>query len=113
LRWLRSNANNDDVVLCSYLTGSVLPAASARRVYLGHYGLTVDSQRKGEMVARFFSGAMSAEEAGFFLRGQGIRYVLIGPFERTSAAVSASPGGLSLVHRSGEVDIYSVDPDAN
>jgi hypothetical protein len=113
LRWFRSNSNEDDVVLCSYLSGSVLPAVSARRVYLGHYGLTVDSQTKGELVSRFFSGAMSAEEAGSFLRRQRIQYVLVGPFERAGASGLAPPGPLSPVHRSGEVVIYAVDSDAN
>jgi hypothetical protein len=113
LGWLRSNANKDDIVLCSYLSGSVLPAISARRVYLGHYGLTVDSQTKGEMVARFFSGAMSPEDADSFLRRQGIQWVLVGPFERAGASGSAPPGGLSPVHRSGEVVVYAVNSDAN
>jgi hypothetical protein len=112
LKWIESNTSQNSVVLCSYLIGNVLPAFTARRVYLGHYGLTVNSPEKSMAYTTFFSETRSPEEKVGFLREAGIKYVLAGAEERTRMALLPRYA-VSLVYSSGEVDIYAVESDGN
>jgi hypothetical protein len=110
--WLSDNSNTDAVVLCSYLTGNVLPAFTGRRVYLGHYGQTMDSVRKEEMSTRFFLGQMSEEEARQFMRANGVALILVGPIERELSGRISIPSFARSVYRAGEVELYAVERDA-
>jgi hypothetical protein len=46
---------DESVVFCSYEMGGLVPPATGHKTYLGHYALTIDSERKKGEVKRFFS----------------------------------------------------------
>jgi len=109
--WLRQNVNLDDVTLCSYMSGNVLPGLTGRRVYLGHYGQTMNSAEKGRAVSSFFTGGMSNEEARRFITDNGIGYALFGTFEREISSSFSPPRGLKLQETIGDVEIYKFEPE--
>ena len=81
--FIRTLPPGEAVVLASYETGNFLPGYTGRRCVVGHYGLTIDYDRKLREVARFFAGG--ADDDGWrrdALRRWNVRYLIHGPHER-------------------------------
>jgi len=107
--WMNRNCDPDATVLCSYLMGNVLPGRTGLRVFLGHYGQTMWSQQKGELVRSFYNGELSDAESREMIESNRISYVMFSPFERAVAPNWIAPNWLKLIHSEGEVAIYAVD----
>ena len=108
----------DGAVLCLPFLGSYVPRASRKWTYAGHWAETLRFEKeKFPRVARFYRGQMSENEARNWLKKNGIRWIVVGQFEREFAAgVSAAQNlGWREVFRSqsdenGATVIYEVPP---
>lgn len=112
LEYVRTNADANAVLFSHYLTGNLAPSATGLRVFLGHYGQTIDADEKGTQVTAFYTGALDDVVARQLFDKNDVRYVVYGPFERASYAGFAPPAWLRLARRFGDVDVYEVDRDA-
>ena len=83
--FLKDQTNQKSVVLSAETAGNFIPAYAGNYVYYGHAN-TPDDDEKKKIIEKFFSGKMSQEEAGKFLKSDGIRYVYFGPQEREFAS---------------------------
>ncbi len=116
--WLGAVASDDDVVLCSSLFGSHVPAAAKCTVYAGHWAETLHFSNKLSAVQRFYGLMGSPEEKMGVLQQTGADYVVAGPWEwmvvqdavgRSVDDMQQESGGmLEPVFASGEVIIYEV-----
>ena len=109
LDWLRTHTTPRESVLCTFDTGNYVPARAGNRVFLGLGPETIDSDRKGTEVARFFDAGESDLWRQELLEGYGIAYVLVGPRER--ALGGYNPGlalYLHLVYANDQYAIYRV-----
>ncbi len=73
--WLSHNTSRDDVVICDYLTGMVIPALSGNRVVAGHWAETLDSKTKVLDLQQFYNAATLPEERDAIIRKYGVRYI--------------------------------------
>jgi hypothetical protein len=109
--WLNRTPTRDAVVFSSYLTGNLAPSMTGLRVYLGHYGQTINSDQKGAQVTAFFTGAMTDEDARRLFREQRVSYVVYGEFERAISRNFVPPAWLSLAFRAGDVEVFEVSSE--
>jgi hypothetical protein len=106
--WLSENGEIDAVVFSSYLTGNIAPSMTGLRVYLGHYGQTLQSGEKGEQVTLFYRGELADDAARVLFTEQRVSYVIYGPFERAIGKAPAVPSWLLLAYQSGDVRVFKV-----
>jgi hypothetical protein len=106
--WLSERSEPDAVVFSSYLTGSLAPSMTGLRVFLGHYGQTINSDEKGAQVTAFYTGAISDETARQLFREHRVRYVVYGEFERAVSNSFVPPPWLTLAYRAGGVEVFEV-----
>jgi hypothetical protein len=109
--WLRQT-DSDAVLFSHYLTGNLAPAMTGLRVFLGHYGQTINAEEKGAQVPAFYTGAMDDAFARQLFAKNGVRYVIYGPFERASYGGFAPPSWLGPARRFGCVDVFEVNQEA-
>lgn len=109
--WLRQ-VDPEAVLFSHYLTGNIGPSMTGSRVFLGHYGQTINSDEKGAQVTAFYTGAMVDAVARELFAKNGVRYVIYGPFERASYDAFVPPRWLKPARRFGEVDVFEVNHDA-
>lgn len=107
-RWLRDNTRPDDAVFCALETGSFIPGTAGNTVFLGHWGLTLFSNRKKDLVEAFLrSGDDTGQKA--FLAKTDARYVFIGEVERNTGRFEADQKPyLDRVFENSRVSIYRV-----
>lgn len=108
LSWLAVDAQPSAVVFSSYLTGNIGPSINGLRVYLGHYGQTLQSDQKGESVSALYRGEMSDDKACSMFERHGVRYVVYGPFEQKTSERFDPPRCVKLIRSFGEVDVFMV-----
>ncbi len=77
-------------VLAGAVSATYLPWLARQPVYLGHWFLTPGIQQRAVLMRRFFSGAESRSWSEAFLRENGIRYVYVGPLERSLGRLDPS-----------------------
>jgi hypothetical protein len=106
--WLSEGSEPDAVVFSSYLTGNLAPSMTGLRVFLGHYGQTMNSDEKGGQVTAFYTGVMNDETARRLFREHRIRYVIYGQFERAISESFVPPSWLKLAYSIGDVEILEV-----
>jgi hypothetical protein len=106
--WLSERSDPDAVVFSSYLTGSLTPSMTGLRVFLGHYGQTINSEEKGGQVTAFYTGAMGGDSARQLFMEQRVRYVIHGQFERAISDSFVPPSWLKLAYSVGDVEIFEV-----
>ena len=109
--WLRQT-DSDAVLFSHYLTGNLAPSMTGLRVFLGHYGQTINAEEKGAQVTAFYTGAIDDAFARQLFAKNGVRYVIYGPFERASYDVFVPPRWLRLARRFGDVDVFEVNQEA-
>jgi hypothetical protein len=109
--WLRQT-DSDSVLFSHYLTGNLAPSMTGLRVFLGHYGQTINADEKGAQVTAFYTGALDDAFARQLFAKNGVRYVIYGPFERASYDAFVPPRWLRLARRFGDVEVFEVDQGA-
>jgi hypothetical protein len=70
-------------VLAGAVSATYLPWLARHPVYLGHWFLTPDIEARAVLMRRFFSGRETRSWSEAFLRDNRIRYVYVGPLERS------------------------------
>lgn len=101
-----------EIVLGHTISGNLLAGMIRGRVYAGHWVATLDFARKEREVRWFYSGSLDADRVQF-LRDQGIRYVVYGPYERALGAQipladDQLSEALALVEETDGVRVYAV-----
>jgi hypothetical protein len=110
MRWLEEQTPPDEVVLSAFVVGHFVPGMTGDRAFLGNAVMTIDFNRKREMVKAFFDSATSDDERRALIREHRIRYVFYGDAEREIGAYN--PGTSDLLkpaHRNGRVTVYVVN----
>lgn len=109
MEWLEQETPPDEVVLSSFVVGHFLPGLTGDRVFLGNAVMTLDFNRKRDLVAAFFGDGMDDAERMALLRQYDVRYVFYGPVERALGSFDPEQAPfLEPAYRAGEVSIYSV-----
>ncbi len=94
-------------VLCGYRACGTIAYLGGKKVFTGHWLLTLDQREKQLELAGFFREGMPVEARREFLARHGIRYVYFGPAERAMGRID--PGlGLEKIYGEGDVAIYRV-----
>jgi len=106
--WLKEKTPQESVLFASYFNGNLIPAFSARTVYLGHWGMTAEASKKLEQTKQFFE--KWGNKARFvFLKINQIDYLFYGPEERQYQNFDPeSVDFLEKVYQNDEVAIYKV-----
>jgi hypothetical protein len=104
MAWMRARLPSGSVVLSSQAAGNLLPGRCGCRVYTGHWGLTLEYDRKGSQAEKFFS-EMDEAARRMFLDVNGIEYVYYGRDERNLGPL-ADRRGLSMLFENDEVMIF-------
>lgn len=104
LRFLATLPPPEAIVVSSYETGNFIPHYAGKRTVLGHYALTIDSDARGEEIARFYSGGPEDDPwRREMIERWKARYVFHGPHERALGAHDPSTlPFLRRLHVSGE-----------
>lgn len=109
MRWLEEETPADEVVLSSFVVGHFVPGMTGDRAFLGSAVMTLDFNRKRDLVAAFFDADTSDSEREALLDQYDVRYVFHGPAERALGAYDpgASPLFAEACVSSG-VTLYTV-----
>ena len=107
MRFLKEQPSGN--VLSSVASGNRIAWLAVKNVYLGHWFLTIDRDRKLAEVQAFFGPQLSVEQKRAFLTAHQIRYVYYGPIERSVGPIDPALGLKTLYDQDG-VTIYDV-PD--
>lgn len=118
LRYVRNTAPASARVLSSYEMGNYVPALAGKHCVLGHYGLTIDAERKRLEIRSFYS-ASAADDAWrrALIARYAVSHVLHTAHERALGDWDpATVPWLREVYRAGEGDdraiVYEVIPAA-
>jgi hypothetical protein len=94
-------------VLSSASAGNRIAWLSAKKVYIGHWFLTIDQDRKVWEVQTFFGQQMTVAEKREWLATRQIRYIYYGPIERGVGSID--PGlDLTTIFDQNGITIYAV-----
>lgn len=106
IKWLESRP--DGLVLCSEETGNLIPWLAGKKVYLGHWYLTMDVETKRKDFQNFLSPARSTKDKKEILIRSGAKYIFYGSWESIWGQVDT---GLPVreVYRTDHVSIHEVD----
>lgn len=109
LSWIEANADPQEVVLSSEVTGYYIPAITGTYAFLAHWAQTVDYYHKEQMVYEFFSPQTSDDRRIEILQRYGVDYVFYGAVERSMGEYPpAQASFLERVYTAGHVEIYRV-----
>lgn len=74
--WLKSNAENNDIILAETGIGSLIPFVTNSYTFIGHHHETLDYKNKEEQVEKLLNNNFIDEEAINFLEINRIKYVI-------------------------------------
>jgi hypothetical protein len=94
-------------VLSSASAGNRIAWLSEKKVYVGHWFLTIEPDKKVAEVQTFFSSRLSPEEKRSWLTSKEIRYIYYGPLERSAGPVDSSLDLRTIYDHNG-VTIFAV-----
>lgn len=111
LEWIKKNIGANDVILSEVFMGTIIPAFTARPVYMGHNDQTLNFEMKNHLLGYAFSLGPTAPRLWSKLLHDGhIRYVVEDSQVREIGGGVAGVHGLIPVFRSDTVVIYEVFP---
>lgn len=94
-------------VLCDGRSGAVIAWLGDKKVFQGHWLLTLDSRTKRREMAAFFSPRVPSADKRAFLGQRGIRYVFMGTTERSFGELDPALG-LERIYDKDGVSIHRV-----
>ncbi len=94
-------------VLCAYRACGTIAYLGAKKVYTGHWLLTLDQQQKHRELAAFLNPGVALGAKREFLAQHGIRYVYMGQAEKALGSVDPELR-LETLYDEGGVTIYKV-----
>lgn len=109
MEWIKNNTAPGEVILSSHIAGFLIPAFTARPVYLGHDLQTAYFAQKKPLVEWFFQDNSDDDGHKDFLEQNNIAYVYYGPNERIAGGFNPDTKDyLEKVYEEGKVAIYQV-----
>jgi hypothetical protein len=105
--WLAEHETADDLVLSATVTANYLAGRAPGRVYVGHQVATLAYFDKVERMGWFFAGPLDEERLAF-LRANGVRYVVYGPYERHLNPALRPPPDAQFVFSAPDIDVIDV-----
>jgi hypothetical protein len=105
LTWL--NEQPDGLVLSGYHAGSCIPWRAGKKVYVGHWFMTLDCDQKEQEVAAFFSPRTPPRFKRQLLSRSGARYIYYGLEEATFGSIDPRLP-LRKRYEKGGISIYEV-----
>lgn len=109
MEWLKNETAPGTVILSSHIAGFLIPAYTARPVYLGHDLQTANFADKKPRVEWFFQDDSDGNDHADFLRQNNIAYVYYGPNERRPDGFNPDTKDyLEKAYEQGRVAIYQV-----
>lgn len=109
MEWLKNNTAPGTVILSGHIAGFLIPAFTARPVYLGHDLQTAYFAEKKPRVEWFFQDDTADSDHEDFLWLNNIAYVYCGPNERRAGGFNPDTKDyLEKVYEEGKVAIYRV-----
>lgn len=107
--WLALNTPADSIILSKSQTGIMIPAYTARYVYVGHGETLFMDEEKRPLADMFFSNKVNDEWRSKMLKRYNIDYVWFGKFEREKFNLDKNKTDfLEPVYNNKEVTIYRV-----
>jgi hypothetical protein len=107
--WITKSVQPGEVILSGHISGFLIPAFTARPVYLGHDLQTAYFSFKKPLMEWFYRDDSEADVKKEFLEQNQIRYVYFGPNERTSGSFDPDTKDyLEPAFAAGRVEIYKV-----
>ncbi|MBI1783648.1 hypothetical protein HYR69_00765 [Candidatus Sumerlaeota bacterium] len=76
-QWLAEHTGRRETVLCSYLSGEMIPAFAGNRVVLGHWAETVYREKVEAEVKRFFDPRTNSADREAMVRRWGVGYIFL------------------------------------
>jgi hypothetical protein len=111
MQWLDRHSEPSDVVLSSLTIGQYVPSQAGDRAFLAHWAQTLDFYAKRDAVTRFFDASEPDRSRLQLLTNQHIRYVFVGPAERSIGSYDPSTASfLQPVFVSPSVTVYDFVP---
>ena len=107
LDWIKSNTDQDAVIVCSPGMGLYIPAYTGRRVVYGHPYETTWAEKKEVAVRNFYHDNFTQQEQNEFLIENNASYILIGEREQLIGNPTIS-GNWTLVYQSERLAIYRI-----
>ena len=105
MEFLKNQAHGN--VVSSASAGNRIAWLAAKKVYVGHWFLTIDQDKKLSEVQAFFGPRLSTDQKRSWLASRGIRYIYYGPVEQSAGTVDPSLG-LTQIYDQAGVTIYAV-----
>lgn len=105
MRFLKDQAPGN--VLSSGWAGNRIAWLAAKNVYVGHWFLTIDQEKKLSEVQAFFGLRLSVDQKRQWLTSRQIRYIYYGPIERSVGGVDRALG-VTMIYDQDGVTIYAV-----
>lgn len=105
MRFLKDQAPGN--VLSSAWAGNRIAWLAAKNVYVGHWFLTIDQEKKLFEVQAFFGPRLSVDQKREWLASRQIRYIYYGTIERSAGTVDPALGVTKIYDQDG-VAIYTV-----
>lgn len=89
--WLARNTHPDDAILCNYPLGNYIPILTGRKVFIGHWGGTINAAEKLTLARKIWLGELNLEEAKKIFRQHHLRYALATVYERHATKPKHEP----------------------
>ncbi|MCB8942622.1 MAG: hypothetical protein H6658_02485 [Ardenticatenaceae bacterium] len=107
--WLAEQVDEQAIVLAYYPVGNYLPGLGNVRVFMGHFGFTINFPEKAEMVEQFWQSQTSRAWREAFIEEWQITHIYVGQYERQLMQSEVIPPG-ERVYDQDDIQIYEVMP---
>ena len=106
--WIARNIPPDQSILAGEFMGNVIPAMSARFVYLGHVDQTTNYDLKRSFMHQILAPGVSHERTWKVLRAHtNVRYVLVDKeMRRQGEGLLTGISGMTLAYENSDIQIY-------
>ena len=112
LDWLKDNTDKHDKIMAGYYFGYLIPGATGRQSFIGHYDQTVNFVQKRallrEVLRQNILGKNIADPLPQFMKDNNLQYLVEDKEVRTMGKINIASGQLMLSYSNSEVAIYKL-----
>ncbi|MFN3422383.1 MAG: hypothetical protein ACK40X_11745 [Armatimonadota bacterium] len=106
IEWIAENTQPEDAILCSYPLGNYIPILTGRKVFIGHWGGTINAVEKLRFARKIWRGELPIDEAKEIFRKHRLRYALATLYERHDAKPKHEPENCASLKEQFGLDRY-------
>ncbi|EKD49166.1 MAG: hypothetical protein ACD_63C00248G0001 [uncultured bacterium] len=108
-KWIKANSTSNDIVISGHTEGFLIPAFTARRVYVGHSLQTANFETKKNNMENFFKDDENPDNKKKFLKENKISLVFYGKGEKSLGSFNPERKDfLEKVFENTDVAVYKV-----